>query len=230
VTKVEPQYQIPSAHRPDPDHWWPYDDDLDAEDDETVRRIERERLEEMGNPHGGAGSHPSANRSAAMTKRSTTMITPGTGSACNKGCRCDMCREATRLARARQRENAPAHLKPPQAPTQASHPRGYSWRAWPAVGCSVCGTGVASSLKTREHGQAEGAGCLLGLSRGDSRRHRGGHGSPECRGAVAPRGGTSRPGADLPRLLPPADRLRQIPDGLGHNGPGDRLPPYQPIE
>ena len=32
------------------------------------------------------------------------MITHGTRSAYNKGCRCDMCREASRLARARQRE------------------------------------------------------------------------------------------------------------------------------
>jgi hypothetical protein len=34
------------------------------------------------------------------------MITHGTRSAYNKGCRCDMCREASRLARARQREIA----------------------------------------------------------------------------------------------------------------------------
>jgi hypothetical protein len=34
------------------------------------------------------------------------MITRGTRSAYNKGCRCDMCREASRLARARQREIA----------------------------------------------------------------------------------------------------------------------------
>jgi hypothetical protein len=32
------------------------------------------------------------------------MTTHGTRSAYNKGCRCDMCREASRLARARQRE------------------------------------------------------------------------------------------------------------------------------
>jgi hypothetical protein len=34
------------------------------------------------------------------------MTTHGTRSAYNKGCRCDMCREATRVARARQREIA----------------------------------------------------------------------------------------------------------------------------
>ncbi len=36
------------------------------------------------------------------------MITHGTRSAYNKGCRCNMCKEASRLARARQREIARA--------------------------------------------------------------------------------------------------------------------------
>ena len=32
----------------DPDDWWPYDDELSAEDDEVLHRIEAQRLEDMG--------------------------------------------------------------------------------------------------------------------------------------------------------------------------------------
>jgi hypothetical protein len=39
------------------------------------------------------------------------MTTHGTKSAYNRGCRCDACREASRLARSRQRQTAREHAK-----------------------------------------------------------------------------------------------------------------------
>ena len=43
--------------------------------------------------------------------RATTMTTHGTKSAYNRGCRCDACREASRLARTRQRQTARERVK-----------------------------------------------------------------------------------------------------------------------
>ena len=45
-----------------------------------------------------------ANSNSRLSYNGGTMTTHGTRSAYNRGCRCETCREATRLARARQRE------------------------------------------------------------------------------------------------------------------------------
>jgi hypothetical protein len=59
---------------------------------------------------------------APRTRATRTMTTHGTKSAYNRGCRCDACREASRLARSRQRQTARDRTKDadPQAPRVSS--------------------------------------------------------------------------------------------------------------
>ncbi|HXY27633.1 MAG TPA: hypothetical protein VEH82_05075 [Acidimicrobiales bacterium] len=48
MTAVAPVPRPTDIRSIDADDWWPYDDELSTEDDEILRRIEAQRLEEMG--------------------------------------------------------------------------------------------------------------------------------------------------------------------------------------
>jgi hypothetical protein len=69
-------------------------------------------------------------------------VTHGTRSAYNKGCRCDGCREASRLARARQRAAA---VEPDASLESGIRSRGL----WPlVVVLAIAGTGSALACRT----------------------------------------------------------------------------------
>src|SRR5271165_5489416 len=63
--------------------------------------------------------------------------THGTRSSYNAGCRCDACREAARLARARQREASRYGTRSAVAPFDGSD------AAWKVAVASLCGGGLA---------------------------------------------------------------------------------------
>lgn len=76
------------------------------------------------------------------------MVTHGTRSAYNQGCRCDECREAARLARARQRSAAAERVASRKA-------QGHLPDRWSLVGVLV-GAGVLSLRQAKQLRAEEG--------------------------------------------------------------------------